>query len=76
MTQSFKLTPAAQTGDTVIGKLIRWIFYAIAFAFLLWPALIIVGIVIAVGLALLAITVGLSIVLLPVAILFRVLRLV
>lgn len=74
-TTSFKLAPADRS-ETVVDKVIKWIFYAIAFTFLIWPALIVVGIVIAIGVAVLAIVVGLSVVLLPVAILLRVLRLV
>lgn len=74
-TQSFKFAPAVRT-ETVVDKIIKWFWYAILFAVLLWPALFVIGFIIAIGLAVLALVVGLSIVLLPVAILLRVLRLV
>jgi len=76
-TESFKFAPPfKQRSETVIDKILKWIFYAIAFAFLLLPAVFVVAVVVGIGLAVLAIIVGLSIVLLPVAILLRVLKLV
>lgn len=76
MKNSFKLLSRHDARDTFTGRLFRWIFYAIAFAFLIWPAVLIVAIGAGLILAALAIVVALSIVLLPVAILLRVLRLV
>lgn len=74
-TTSFKKAPADRS-ETVIDKVIKWIFYAIAFAFLLWPALFLIGIIIAVGVAILAILFALSVLLIPAAIVLRLLRLV
>lgn len=76
-TQSFKFAPPLKPrSETVIDKILKWIFYVIAFCFLLWPALFIVGIVIAIGLAVLAIVVALSIVLIPIGIVARLFKLV
>jgi hypothetical protein len=74
--KSFTLLKRDETKDTFTGRFFRWVFYALAFAFLIWPILFIAGIIIAVLVAILAIVFMLSIIALPFAILLRVLRLV
>jgi len=76
MNKSFKLLKRSEVGDTFTGRIFRWIFYVIALAFLFVPALFVGGIVIGIAALILAIVVALSIVLIPVAILFRLLKLV
>lgn len=76
-TQSFKFAPPfKQRSETVADKVLKWILYAILAAFLFWPALILIGIILAIGLAILAIIVALSIILIPIGIVARLFKLV
>lgn len=76
MNTSFKLIKQSEAEDNFIYKLIRWIFYFVAFAFLMWPALILIGVILAIVVGILLLIAAISIVLLPAAIVLRLLRLV
>lgn len=76
MNKSFKLLKRSEVGDTFTGRLFRWIGIAILIPFLFVPALFIGAVLVGIAAVILAIVVALSIVLIPVAILFRLLRLV